>query len=181
MSDPFHEDLRLAARFLPRALIKASRLPIIRLLTRVAPVPKARRDVTVRDVFAPGVEGAPPVRVRLYRPANAAESAPALLWMHGGGYLIGAPEQDERLSAENARELGIVIASVDYRLAPEHPFPAPLDDCHAALRWLFAESDALGIDPTRFAIGGASAGAGSPRRWPSGSLTRAKLDPRFNC
>ncbi len=179
MSDPFHEDLRLAARFLPRALIKAGRLPIIRLLTRVAPVPKVPREVTVRDVSVPGVEGAPPVRVRLYRPANAAESAPALLWMHGGGYLIGAPEQDERLSAENARELGIVIASVDYRLAPEHPFPAPLDDCDAALRWLFAQSDSLGIDPTRIAIGGASAGGGLAAALAQRALDAGDARPAF--
>jgi acetyl esterase/lipase len=83
-----------------------------------------------------------------------------LLWMHGGGLIIGSPRQNDRAMFGLVRELGIVVASVDYRLAPQHPFPAPLDDCHAALKWIHAHPSALGIDPERIALGGESAGGG---------------------
>ncbi len=83
-----------------------------------------------------------------------------MLWMHGGGFLFGTPEFDEIGSIETARELGIVIAAVDYRLAPQYPFPAPLEDCHAALKWLHANAGSLGVIPGRIAVGGSSAGAG---------------------
>jgi acetyl esterase/lipase len=98
--------------------------------------------------------------VRLYRPAGSTEPVPALLWIHGGGFLIGTARQDERSNIDMVRELGIAVASVDYRLAPEHPFPAPAEDCYAALRWLHAAAPAFGIRSDRIAVGGASAGGG---------------------
>jgi len=100
-----------------------------------------------------------PVPLRLYHPARRANRA-ALLWVHGGGYVIGAAAQDDGLCTAVARELGIMVVSVEYRLAPEHPFPAPLDDCRAAWTWMEAEAVVLGIDPLKIAIGGQSAGAG---------------------
>ena len=90
------------------------------------------------------------------RPASA-NPAPALLWIHGGGYVMGTAKQDDRLCRRFARELGVTVAAVDYRLAPEHPYPAPLEDCYAALTWLAALP---AVDPARVAIGGASAGGG---------------------
>ena len=98
-------------------------------------------------------------RLRLYRPEGVSSDA-ALLWIHGGGLVIGTPLMDDRFCAETARELGIVIASVDYRLAPEHPFPLPLDDSAAAWSWLQTNAARLGVDPARVAIGGQSAGGG---------------------
>jgi acetyl esterase/lipase len=79
------------------------------------------------------------------------------LWSHGGGYVIGHAGQDDVLCRRFARELNATVASVDYRLAPEHPYPAPLDDCYSALKWLAALPS---VDPARVAIGGASAGGG---------------------
>jgi acetyl esterase/lipase len=95
----------------------------------------------------------------LYRPAERRSGA-ALFWIHGGGYLIGRPAQDDRFCAEVAAQLGIMVVSVGYRLAPEHPFPAPLEDCHAGWAWLQRAAPSLGIDPRRVAIGGQSAGGG---------------------
>ena len=83
-----------------------------------------------------------------------------MLWIHGGGYLIGAARQDDWLCGPTARELGILVASVEYRKAPEHPFPAALDDCHAGWTWLHDNAAALGVDPARVAVGGESAGGG---------------------
>jgi acetyl esterase/lipase len=116
--------------------------------------------MTIEDHYAPGPESAPDVLVRVYRPAGAEAAAPALFWIHGGGMVLGRVEHDDDLCAARAERLGAIVASVEYRLAPEHPFPAPVEDCYAGLRWLRRNADALGVDPSRIAIGGASAGGG---------------------
>ncbi|AEF34185.1 esterase/lipase [Mycolicibacter sinensis] len=96
--------------------------------------------------------------MRVYRPPHRpAAPAPALLWIHGGGYVVGTAAQDDRLCRRFSDELGITVASVDYRLAPQHPYPAALEDCWAGLLLL---AGLAGVDPTRVAIGGASAGGG---------------------
>jgi acetyl esterase/lipase len=99
------------------------------------------------------------VRLRLYRP-EVSQSDAALLWIHGGGYLMGRAIQDDKLCGITARECGITVVSTEYRVAPEHPFPAALDDCLAAWNWLQASAAQLGVDPARVAIGGQSAGGG---------------------
>lgn len=111
--------------------------------------------------MGPGVEvrDHAEVGVRVYRPRDGASGA-ALLWLHGGGLIVGAPTMDDGRCGEWVRELGVVVVSVDYRLAPEDPFPAALDDAHAAWWWLQGSAGALGVDPRRVAIGGASAGGG---------------------
>ncbi|MGZ4201875.1 MAG: alpha/beta hydrolase [Thermoleophilaceae bacterium] len=108
------------------------------------------------DREAPGPNG--DVRVRLYRPAEATEALPCLVWIHGGGMVFGAPEQDELGLDALAEQVPCVVASVEYRLAPEHPYPTPLEDCYAALLWVAETADELGVDPTRIAVGGGSAG-----------------------
>ena len=85
---------------------------------------------------------------------------PAVLKLHGGGFVTGSIDTEHGMDVELCRELGVVVVSVDYRLAPEHPFPAGLDDCYAALVWLHAEAEVLGVDPTRIAVKGGSAGGG---------------------
>ncbi|MGH3723219.1 MAG: alpha/beta hydrolase [Mycobacterium sp.] len=97
------------------------------------------------------------VSIRLHQPVGLTSPAPALLWIHGGGYVLGCPEQDDRRCRRLANDLGITVAAVRYRLAPEHPYPASLKDCYTALEWLCSQD---GIDGTRIAIGGASAGGG---------------------
>lgn len=97
-------------------------------------------------------------RFRMYNPER--RSGAALVWIHGGGMVMGAPRQDDRLCAETAARLGILVLSVDYRMAPEHPHPVPHQDALAVWRWLRDNAVALRIDPERIAIGGASAGGG---------------------
>jgi len=87
-------------------------------------------------------------------------SGGALLWIHGGGLILGHPATDDRFCAEIARDLGIVVASVRYRLAPAHPYPAAIDDCHDAWTWLLRNANTFDINPARVAIGGQSAGGG---------------------
>jgi acetyl esterase/lipase len=98
--------------------------------------------------------------VRLYRPKTQFGVTPVLLWLHGGGFIMGRPEQDEALCSQLGRELGIGVVSVDYRCAPEHPFPAALEDGYSALCWIAAQDGVQGLDASRIAIGGASAGGG---------------------
>ncbi len=118
-------------------------------------------DVEISDRFvAAGQAGGPAPRVRLYQRRDRPSPSGALLWVHGGGMVMGNPEQDDPWLSGLVDELGILVVSVDYRLAPEHPFPAGLDDCMAALGWLHASAAELGVDPDRVAVGGASAGGG---------------------
>ena len=98
-------------------------------------------------------------RLRIYTPAKIQTDA-ALLWIHGGGMVIGSAVQDDAFCAETARELGLTVVSVDYRLAPDYQFPIPLDDCQDAWHWLQTSASQLNIDNTRIAIGGESAGGG---------------------
>lgn len=98
------------------------------------------------------------ISMRVHRPTSSPPTpAPALLWIHGGGYVIGNPAQDDRLCRTVANELGAVVVAPQYRRAPEHPFPTPLYDCYEALRWLASQPD---INAESIAIGGASAGGG---------------------
>lgn len=98
-----------------------------------------------------------PVPMRIVRPKNQRTPAPALLLLHGGGYVLGNAASDDRVASRIARELGITVVSVEYRLAPEHPFPAGRDDGYAGLTWL---AEQPWVDPKRIAVGGASAGGG---------------------
>jgi len=118
--------------------------------------------LTITDHDVPGPDGAPPVLVRVYAPEGAppAGGRPALLDIHGGGFVVGSVDMEHAFAANVARTLDALVAVVEYRLAPEHPFPAGLDDCYAALTWLHREAAALGVDTARVAVGGQSAGGG---------------------
>ena len=116
--------------------------------------------VVTSDHYAPGPDGAPDVMVRVYQPSNRPATLPALLWIHGGGYVLGSVGADDLKAKTLCLSLNCVVASVEYRLAPEHPFAAPVEDCYAALAWLAANTESFGVDRARIAIGGASAGGG---------------------
>jgi acetyl esterase/lipase len=148
-------DRPLDLKDIPAARAKMKKM-LIALLATYPPV----EGVTSQDQFAAGLQGEPAVRVRVYRPNAQPKKLPALFWIHGGGYVMGDIEQDDRLMKQLVNRIGCVAISVDYRLAPEDPFPAPVEDCYAGLKWLFAHADELGVDPSRIAIGGASGGGG---------------------
>jgi acetyl esterase/lipase len=116
-------------------------------------------DIENREV--PGPAGDPAVPVRIYVPHERADTpTPAILYIHGGGFFVGSIDAEHGGSATLARELGVVVVSVEYRLAPEHPYPAGLEDCYAALQWLHSAAGELGVDTARIAVNGGSAGGG---------------------
>ncbi|MFJ6434359.1 alpha/beta hydrolase [Streptomyces sp. NPDC091416] len=120
--------------------------------------------VEVGELRVPGPPGAPHVRLRVYRPRRrtraAADPLPVVYGIHGGGFVLGSPDVDHDWNLLLCRELEVLVASVDYRLAPEHPFPAALEDCYAGLCALADGAGALGIRADRIALWGDSAGAG---------------------
>jgi acetyl esterase/lipase len=125
----------------------------------------AQQAVVCAVHLAPGPPGAPNVRVLLYTPPGVPTAPrPAFLHFHGGGFVIGTPELNDGSNRMLAADLGCVVASVDYRLAPETRFPGALEDGYAALAWLHAEAETLGVDRARIAIGGESAGASHAAR-----------------
>ena len=112
---------------------------------------------SVANRTIPGPAGAIPVRV--YRETDSAEEdRPVLAWFHGGGHVIGSLDTHDAMARNLCREAGCVVVSVDYRMGPEHPFPAAVDDCVAAARWLAEHGREVGADPDRIAVGGDSAG-----------------------
>jgi acetyl esterase/lipase len=142
-----------------KGLVRARRM--MALVRQAAVRGRVAAGVAISDRVVPAeAAGGHATRVRIHEPSDRTRPSGALLWIHGGGMVMGTPEQDDPWLSGLAAELGILVASVDYRLAPEHPFPAGLDDCTAALRWLHDSADELGVDPDRVAVGGASAGGG---------------------
>jgi acetyl esterase/lipase len=116
--------------------------------------------VTDRQVPGDPATGDPDVTVRVFRAQGGRDPAPAIVAMHGGGYVIGSREMDNGLFGRWCPELDVVGVSVEYRLAPETPYPGPLEDCYRALVWTHEHADELGIDRDRIGVAGLSAGAG---------------------
>lgn len=157
MMDP---ELRAAGRIL-RVLLHPLLLPVFYAMDRIGrllrPAPPA--DLQVREVFVPRADGSR-LRLMIYRPLQSDGALPGLLWAHGGGYVFGRPEQDVPVYRALIAAAPCVIVAADYRLAPEAPYPAALDDCYDALLWLRDAADVLGVRADQLAVAGMSAGGG---------------------
>jgi acetyl esterase/lipase len=137
-------------------------LPLLRVPGRL-PFPdtgEAGSKVRMSRRTTPGPKGAPDVDVLVYQPAEGEGPWPCIFHIHGGGYVIGAMEPQEPVHRSMVAALNCVIVTVDYRLAPETPHPGPVEDCYAALSWLFGAAGDLGVDATRIGVMGESAGGG---------------------
>lgn len=140
--------------------IPAARAALAELYAQINTGPP-NAAVAHTDHHAPGSQGQPDVMVRVFRPVDLAGVLPCLYWIQGGGYVLTAPDMDDQFCAEIAQRHHCVVVSVDWRRAPEHPYPAPAEDCYAGLAWAVRNATELGIDPTRVVVGGHSSGGGS--------------------
>ena len=163
--DRLDEQSKAVLEFIPESLLDLSDIPAARaaidglMAAMFASAPDIP-GINVEDHWVPGAPGDPEVMVRVYTPSGVETPAPGLYWIHGGGMVLGDVAMDDLRCKGVAAELGCVVASVEYRLAPEHPHPAPIEDCYAGLKWFADNSESLGVDRGRIAIGGASAGGG---------------------
>lgn len=174
-----HLDLRPTAQRTPAFLFSRKTLWLTRLIAGLTPPSRPPEDIIIQNRFFLSSDNQQKTRVRFYRPKIVDAPTPVLVWMHGGGYVMGKPEMDEWRCVGYAREAGITVVSVDYRLAPKHPFPAGLMDCYDALLWVDASSAELGIDRGRIAVGGASAGGGLAAALAQMAHDRQMLTPVF--
>src|SRR5258708_6507591 len=117
-------------------------------------------NVTSEDRTVPGPEGAPDITVRIYRPVDATGTLPGIYFIHGGGMILGNVEGEDAVATMICEHVDAVVVSVEYRLAPETPYPAPVEDCYAGLVWMASHAAELGFDPDRLAVYGGSAGGG---------------------
>ncbi|GAA4546606.1 alpha/beta hydrolase [Pseudonocardia xishanensis] len=144
---------RMPTRPLGAATLESDRAAMRGVWAAAGPPPED--GVTRSERTVPGTD----VRVVIFAPRERADGAvPALLFVHGGGFVGGTADNGAPLNRRIVAELGVVVVSVDYRLAPEHRYPAQVEDCYAALRWLHDGADDLGVDPGRIGVEGMSAG-----------------------
>lgn len=146
--------------YIPATVLTAEILPQVRAMSRLSVDLSPSPMFSVSEHFIPGAEGSPDVRVLLYLPTSAQGTVPALIWLHGGGYIMGSANAEDAMVKTIVSAVGCAVISVDYRLAPETPYPGSVEDCYAALKWLSTHADELGIDSERIAVGGSSAGGG---------------------
>ena len=128
----------------------------VRALFEQREPPPGEDVASVEDLEVPGPDG--PLPVRVYRPDGAAVPAPVVVFFHGGGWVLGSIATHDATCRGLANRTGAVYVSVDYRLAPEHPYPAAPEDCYAATCWVADHAADLGVDPGRLAVAGDSAG-----------------------
>jgi acetyl esterase/lipase len=174
-----HPELQQAARKMPSFSYSKRNLWLIRGLMSLMPAPKLPADLSIENIFIPTRDDRTRIRLRLYKPKTMTAPTPVLLWLHGGGYIMGKPELDDLVCTQYVRELGITVVSVDYRFAPKHPFPVGLEDAYSVLQWLAPQSQLLGIDPKRIAIGGESAGGGLAAALVQLAVDRREIKPVF--
>lgn len=136
-------------------------LPAVRQARReAAALANLSADVERTDHVVDGPGGSHEIRLRVHRPTGLESPTPCVLFVHGGGYVLGSYDMDDLRLERLCRDARCVAVSVDYRLAPETPYPGALEDCYAALRWVHQQAGPLGVDAARTGVAGGSAGGG---------------------
>src|ERR1700745_3012229 len=123
-------------------------------------------NVTSEDRSVPGPDGAPDIKVRIYRPVDATGTLPGIYYIHGGGMILGDLDGEDAVAASICEHADTVVVSVEYRLGSEPPYPAPVEDCYAGLAWMAGHAAELGFNPERLAVYGGSAGGGPTNATP---------------
>ncbi|SOC45050.1 alpha/beta hydrolase [Ureibacillus acetophenoni] len=144
----------------PPLSLDAELLPQIREAMAAGNQPVEQTEVSIEEVAIKSYDNEE-IKVRVYKPTKETDGKlPGFLWIHGGGYVLGTAEADDALCVNIVNTANCVVVSVDYRLAPEHPYPTPIEDCYSALSWLVNNADELGVDTDKIGVGGLSAGGG---------------------
>ena len=157
--DPHFDAMLEAAKAIQMPPMAAIPAPMVRELYRSQRAGQdagAPKDLDVRDLEVAGAEG--PLKARLYTPKDAAAVGGCLIYFHGGGFVIGDLDTHDDFLRRLSAASGLRAIAIDYRLAPEHPFPAAHDDALAATKWVFDHAAEIGVDPAKIAVGGCSAG-----------------------
>ncbi|MFL0582830.1 alpha/beta hydrolase [Solibacillus silvestris] len=165
MEKRIHHEFKKAYSVMPKLNITRENLVEVRKKNQEAiegmlASTNLNEGVSITEKYIPGPKGEPNIRVKIYEPKEKKEILPGVLFIHGGGYVQGSIEMNEIACHDLVLEINCVIVSVDYRLAPEHPYPAPVEDCYAALEWFSENAEVLGVDSSNIAVMGASAGGG---------------------
>ena len=167
---------------IPGDLLDLSDLPVARkrwgAYMAQAPVPEIDDSIEITDHYAQADDGHQ-LLVRVYRREDRRGRSGGLYSIHGGGMVLGSVSMGDARCAATALELGVVVASVEYRLAPEFPYPTPLEDCYRGLVWFFDQAEALGVDKARIAVGGGSAGGGLAAGLALLARDRGQVSPCF--
>ena len=160
--DRLDDEHRAVVESFPPNLFGIDDIPQVRrafeALINIKP-PELPETVEIDDRFVDGYEGHQ-LMIRTYERSDRTSTTGALYWIHGGGMILGDVSMSDFSCSRLADQLGVLVASVEYRLAPEYPYPVPLEDCCAGLAWLFDQAGELDIDPARVVLGGQSAGGG---------------------
>jgi acetyl esterase len=164
MSYNYDPELQSMLEFLPDTSVAFSDPPAARegflKLVAMLNTNVDHSGVAVENRLVPSSAEAPDIPVRIYSPEDLNKPAPAIVHIHGGGFVIGNLDSEMGSCLALCRGLGVVVVSIDYRLAPETPYPGPLEDCYSALQWANSNASTLNIDPARIAVFGVSAGGG---------------------
>jgi acetyl esterase/lipase len=144
----------------PTRPLTTERLAEMRSRLATHTVSSSSDTLVIKECFARGLKDAPDVRFLLYAPRETTGPVPVVLHIHGGGYVAGRPEMADQSNKALAETIGCAVVSVDYRLAPETPYPGALEDCYAVLLWIKTQAEIRAFDSRRIAVAGESAGGG---------------------
>ena len=148
-------ELRRSYKRMPRLRMDRTwNRKLFRMMGRVTQLGVKHPDVSIE------VEDLGNAQVRVYQPKETRQGGGGLLWIHGGGLVIGNARMEDGRSTQRAHQFGCVVVSIEYRVAPENPYPAAIDDCYAAWQWLLSNAAGLGVDTSRIVVAGESAGGG---------------------
>lgn len=160
MEDRLHPELSETFKSLPPMDISEEKLPYIRSKNKESLETYVDFQITQNEYMAKHKDSNVEVRLKVYTPINQVEKSPIVLFIHGGGYMFGSVEGNDSKCARYVKEINCIVVSVDYRLAPENPYPAAIEDCYLALEWIVDNQDKLNADVERLAIVGGSTGGG---------------------
>ncbi len=159
MENRVHSELKAALSAMPDMIITIDNLKQIRDIFASMPSPALADSIQMTERLIPGFNGAPDVSVIIFEPIEkTSDNLPGILFMHGGAFVIG--NANNVFCQTLIDEINCVVVSVEYRLAPENPYPAALEDCYSALKWLSENAFELGVDSSNIAVVGGSAGGG---------------------